>query len=758
MKKLLLSLLILLYSSLGFSQLVEGFENTPGISGPLPTTWTLDSGNWTVFEYNYPNPNSGTNQSWGINPFAAVMQYDGIQCASVSREGIGAGNTSEDYLVTPVVSIPATGPAELHFYTRMFTSGDQGTIYRVMVTPSIASQTDAGAYALVSEWTESDLIIPTSSYDIWTEKTVDLSAYAGVDVYIAFVRVYTQPDASLNGDRWLIDNVSLNAEVPCDGYSIWAEYLSSTTVELNWFLNIAGPVEVMILPCDDPAPALTDSGVVVNSNSFQFTNLIEGSCYKAYFKTSCPGADNWNVINLTYNLPRFRLIAFYDANNNGIKDVGEIDFNRGLFHITNNTLGTISSYYNGGEYSFIPNQLTDTFDFGFSVDPYFANCVTLGSFNYDDIPVTTQSQTFYFPIIAIPSCFDNRVILSGYSSTVRAGFNDLHYLLIASNSISSPDSGTLTYTKAANTTIISTTPSIGMVLTPTGFTYDYSSLSLDQPIYLNIRSSIPPIPTVNLGDVLTSSAEISFSPADLNPSNDISFISQTVVSSYDPNDIEESHGPKIQFDQFSQNDYLTYTIRFQNTGNANAIRVRVDNVLDSRIDENSIEMIAARHDYIMVRRENTVSWEFNNIQLPPASVNEDLSNGFITFRVKLKPGFAIGDIIPATASIYFDSNPAIVTETFNTEFVEQLGNPTFNSGSVSLYPNPAKATVQITQTGNEGIEQVAFFDVTGKLVKRISKIINSQEAIDISTLAKGIYFVEITNTADMKTVKKLIIQ
>jgi hypothetical protein len=752
MKKLLLSLSFLLYSSLGFSQLVEGFENTPGISGPLPATWTLGSGNWTVFEYNTP-VTVGTNQSWGINPFTATMQYEGNQCASVSIENIGAGNTSEDYLVTPAVTIPTDG--EFRFYTRMLTPGNQGTIYKLMIAPEFVSPSEITAYTLVQQWTENDLIVPASNYDVWTEKVVDLSDYAGVgiDVYIAFVRVHTQTDANINGDRWLIDNVGIASSVPCI-LSTTASLTSLTTVDLSWTTTIPTPVEVMILPCDQPAPSETDSGVIVTGNSYQFTNLLPNICYRVYLRGTCPGSNYWRIKNI--NQRSIYLKAFIDINNNGIMDTGEEYFNYGSYIVSVNNANPYS--YRTSSLTLNPQNNTDVFDFGYQLDSYYGSCFTVGSFNYNDIAATPQVQTFYFPVVPIIPCFDNKVELGGSSIGVRPDSSTRSYLSIKTNGLTGPTTGTVTYTKAPNTSIIPATSSPGIVLTPTGFTYNYSGLTVNHPVTLGIRYSVPAIPTVNLGDILTSNASISFSPADSNPANNTSSASRTVMSSYDPNDINESHGPQIQFDQFSQNDYLTYTIRFQNTGNANAIRVRVDNVLHSRIDENSIEMIAARHDYIMVRRDNTVSWEFNNIQLPPASVNEDLSNGFITFRVKLKPGFAIGDIIPATASIYFDSNPAIVTETFNTEFVEQLGNPTFNSGSVSLYPNPAKATVQITQTGNEGIEQVAFFDVTGKLVKRISNIINSQEAIDISTLAKGIYFVEITNTADMKTVKKLIIQ
>ena len=190
MKKFTLLLLFLLISISGYSQLaLEGFENTTGPDALPSTNWTLGGLNWAVFDNGV-----GTNVRWDINSTIATppLVHSGANAAYVNRENIGAGNTSEDYLATPAVQIPANGV--LHFYTRMFTSGNQGTIYQIKVAPATASQTDPFAYSLVQQWTEDELITPTSNFNIYTEKTVDLSAFATQFVYVSFVKVYTQPD------------------------------------------------------------------------------------------------------------------------------------------------------------------------------------------------------------------------------------------------------------------------------------------------------------------------------------------------------------------------------------------------------------------------------------------------------------------------------------------------------------------------------------------------------------------------------------
>jgi hypothetical protein len=185
----------------------------------------------------------------------------------------------------------------------------------------------------------------------------------------------------------------------------------------------------------------------------------------------------------------------------------------------------------------------------------------------------------------------------------------------------------------------------------------------------------------------------------------------------------------------------------------------VENLLDARIDPTSIRMISSSHDYILERVNNHLVWKFNYINLVGAIQNEDLSKGYITFKVKLLPGFAVGDIIPDNASIYFDSNPAIITNTFNTQFVTTLNNSTFTSNDIAIYPNPAHNVVQINlQNTSETLTSIKIFDVLGKTINSIDNIKANQTSIDVSNLSKGVYLLELTSEHNLKQIKKLIIE
>src|SRR5690606_10031365 len=106
-------------------------------------------------------------------------------------------------------------------------------------------------------------------------------------------------------------------------------------------------------------------------------------------------------------------------------------------------------------------------------------------------------------------------------------------------------------------------------------------------------------PTVDAGDLLVSSAVVTINSAESNPANNSSTLSQTVVNSYDPNDITCHEGDFISPDQ--ADDYLTYTIRFQNTGTAEAVNVRLENELDELLDWSTFQPIASSHTYLAER-------------------------------------------------------------------------------------------------------------------------------------------------------------
>lgn len=76
--------------------------------------------------------------------------------------------------------------------------------------------------------------------------------------------------------------------------------------------------------------------------------------------------------------------------------------------------------------------------------------------------------------------------------------------------------------------------------------------------------------------------------------------------------------------------------------------------------------------------------------------------------------------------------------------------------TVSMYPNPAKEQVSIRIDGMSGKVNVALIDMSGRTVMS-DTMENGETMLNVSTLAKGTYFVRM-NGEDISTVRKLVVQ
>jgi uncharacterized repeat protein (TIGR01451 family) len=276
---------------------------------------------------------------------------------------------------------------------------------------------------------------------------------------------------------------------------------------------------------------------------------------------------------------------------------------------------------------------------------------------------------------------------------------------------------------------------------------------------IDVSLSVPTIPTVNAGQYLTNSVSIEPITGDVVPENNQNSVTQMVVNAYDPNDKMEARGEQILISSFTQNDYLYYTIRFENTGNASAINVRINDVLNDQLDATTVKMVSASHPYILDQVDNNLTWRFDNIQLPVSIANTNIGKGYVTFKVKPMSGYAVGDVIPNSAAIYFDFNPAIVTNTFNSEFVNQLSIGENELSNFILAPNPATDSFTISLADNtQTIKDVFVYDISGKVVLSKKSIDNYTTSVDVSNISSGMYFVEITSDLNKKVTKKLIIK
>lgn len=455
----------------------------------------------------------------------------------------------------------------------------------------------------------------------------------------------------------------------------------------------------------------------------------------------------------TVNCDGLEFYPFIDTNSNGIKDSGEVAFPYGQFQYEMNNNGTINFGSSpNGIYSITETNAANSYNVNFSINAPFNSYYNVTTSSYANVHITPGMglTTLYFPV-TVSSPYTDLLVDIIPTSVPRPGFTFMNRVAYTNFSNQTVVNGAVSYQHDPIVSITSISQT-GTTTVGNGFTYNFTNLLPFETRFIDVTLQCPTIPTVALGQLLNHSAAITPVAGDIFPINNATTETQTIIGSYDPNDKTESHGPSILFSGYNSNDYFNYTIRFENTGTANALTVRVDDVLDSMLDETTIRTISASHPYVFNRVNTNLSWRFDNIQLPPSVANTNIGHGYVTFQVKLKPGYAVGDVIPNVASIFFDFNPAIITNTFQSEFVNQLNLNQSYLEEVTIYPNPTSQNIQFDNS-NLNYNTVVVYTTLGQELKKQKLAFSSNETIEMCQLASGLYLLQFTGEFGTSTVK-----
>ncbi|WP_026703868.1 T9SS type B sorting domain-containing protein [Flavobacterium soli] len=275
MKKITFLLLAVFYSLVGYSQYYD-FENVevPGV----PSGWLVtDNG-------------VGLIRSWrSLNTVQDPPLVLEEKAVFIQNEEIGMGNTSLDFLITEAITVPVSG--QLRFFARQGITGNQGTIYEVRYSTNMAAQGDISQYQLLQSWTEPEMNSVFSTYE---EHVVDLvpTLAANQQVYIAFVRVFTQPGIALGGDRWYLDNINIVPEC-INPANLEVEDVASTFATLVWEHEdgVAINYEYELIPATASQSGMPN-GETGNADLFAnittASNLLQpDSGYKYFLRAEC---------------------------------------------------------------------------------------------------------------------------------------------------------------------------------------------------------------------------------------------------------------------------------------------------------------------------------------------------------------------------------------------------------------------------------------------------------------------------------------
>lgn len=224
-----------------------------------------------------------------------------------------------------------------------------------------------------------------------------------------------------------------------------------------------------------------------------------------------------------------------------------------------------------------------------------------------------------------------------------------------------------------------------------------------------------------------------------------------VVNSYDPNIKEVS---PIGDQPHPFNDWLTYTIHFQNTGTSSAIDIKIVDLLDIDLDPSTFRLLAYSHPVSVNIHNQTAVFRFDNINLPDSFSNEPQSHGFIQFKIKPFQNLPNGTTINNAANIFFDYNPAIVTNTTST-VIGSIGIQDESQIEFILYPNPANDWINLQFSEVSQNRSIELTDITGHQLS--SDIIQNQNhMLLLSNFPPGIYIITVFE-GRKKSSRKIVI-
>ncbi|RZJ34831.1 MAG: T9SS type A sorting domain-containing protein [Flavobacterium sp.] len=215
-------------------------------------------------------------------------------------------------------------------------------------------------------------------------------------------------------------------------------------------------------------------------------------------------------------------------------------------------------------------------------------------------------------------------------------------------------------------------------------------------------------------------------------------LKQLVMNSFDPNDKTcsegEITGPAVA------GEYVHYLIRFENTGTALAQHIVVKDMIDlTKFEIGTLIPITGSHAFeTRITSGNKVEFIFQNINLP---FDDDNNDGYVAFKIRAKPTLVAGDSFSNTASIYFDYNLPIITNTATTLIQELKSGERDFSDNFVLYPVPAVNRLYLKAVDGVTIQSVSVYNLIGQLLIKTQNFGN--EGVDVSALASGSYLLRV---------------
>ncbi|WP_130734264.1 T9SS type A sorting domain-containing protein [Flavobacterium sp. J27] len=482
------------------------------------------------------------------------------------------------------------------------------------------------------------------------------------------------------------------------------------------------------------------------SNMQQYICIDTSDNYTYFTTTDTPVVNTYCSFDPGGDYNTIAGVVQYDVDANGCDITDPVAPYIG-FEVVRDGVTTNSSVFSNtiGNYS-----LFTSYAGVYSLNPNFENpsifTVTPSPLEFN-IPIIDNTVITQDICIAANGVFPDVEVVIAPIVPARPGF-DATYQIVYKNKGNQTVSGDVTFTyddsvlDLINTSVLPDVATIGQL------TFNYTNLQPfeNKSIYVTFNVNGPTeSPAVNIGDNLYFTAVINPVVGDGIVADNSFDFNQTVVGSYDPNDITCIEGDVVSPSAIG--DYLHYVINFENTGNAPAENIVVKTVINpSDYDIRTIQLLNASHNVNVRIDGDIIEFIFQAIYLDTGG------HGNILLKLKTVESLIVTDIVTNKADIYFDYNAPIVTNDANTTFQTLSSSIINKDNTLGVYPNPTSNVINLK--ANTQIMGVDVFDAQGRIVMK--KIANTaQLSVDVSHFQNGIYFLKV-KTEQGEKVEKII--
>jgi uncharacterized repeat protein (TIGR01451 family) len=415
----------------------------------------------------------------------------------------------------------------------------------------------------------------------------------------------------------------------------------------------------------------------------------------------------------------------------------------------------------------------------FTPGPFYASTFTMGQYSVN-LPLGTYDHTVIHPgaqqecpgpftitagqatvsrPIGCSSLYPLDAEVSVCNGPARPGFELQYGLNLSNNSVANAGASTLTFTFDPLLTFLSASPAPSSVVGNT-ITWNLPGIGAYASSDRWIRFQVPPDIGL-IGTMLTATANVTTTNTDAAPANNTWTAQQVITAAYDPNDkrARTSTGQSDEVYFIDADEWIDYTIRFQNTGTDTAFTVVITDTLPGTLDPATLNVGAASHAFNWsLSGPGIITFNFPGILLPDSNVNEPLSHGFVGFRIRPRLPVLPGTTITNIANIYFDFNPPIITEPSVLVAEFSTGVHERPSAILQVRPNPTdgNVTVQLDiDAFKGGALRVLASDGRVLLMQRITA---PWMELDLAGLGQGIYLIECAAIDGSRATARLVRQ